>query len=367
MAKTKSKTRFRLILWINQIFVVLLLLSYLAPWVPPKVFWPLSIFGLTYPILLLINILFITYWMLLLNKNLLFSAIAILIGWNTLNAHFQLKNIEVQPIEQEFKIVSFNVKYLSNNNEKYADKQIRSSILKYLEEQNAQFICLQEFQTYPTKGVNTVTEFQDSLKMPYFAETPYMINSKFKFVGLMVTYSQYPIIKQDTLRYKEKNYALISDIVYNSDTMRLFNIHLESNHFTKSEFEIFNAAETGLNEETSNQVLGLLGKLDRYSKIRNIQVNRINEMTKLSPYPVIVCGDFNDVPASYSYHKLAQNKKDAFIEAGKGYGNTFNGRLPAMRIDYILSDTVFQINQFEIGKINLSDHFPVIGNISLKN
>ena len=366
MAKAKKIIyRYRLFLWINQFFVFLLLLTYLAPLVPPLLFWPLSIFGLAYPILLLINVLFIVFWLLLVNKNLLYSVLAILIGWNTLASHFQLNMSEITPAEQSFKIVSFNVKYLSNNNEKYADINVRSSILDYLKEQNAQFICLQEFQTYPTKGVNTVKEFQDSLQMPYFAETPYMFNSKFKFVGLMVTYSKYPIIKQEDFRYKEKSYALMSDIEYNSDTIRLFNIHLESNHFSGNEFEIFNSNETGLNEETGNNVANLLGKLAVYSKTRNIQVNRINEMIKKSPYPVLVCGDFNDTPASYSYKKLAKNKKDSFIEAGKGYGNTFNGKLPAMRIDYILSDTIFQIHQFEIGKVNLSDHFPIMSKISL--
>ncbi len=367
MAKSKRKFRFRLFLWINQFFVFLLLLTYISPYIPPQIFWLLSVFGLAYPILLFINILFIIFWLLLVNKNLVYSILAVAIGWGTLNNHFQLKGEEENPIEQGLKVVSFNVKNLSNNNEKYADIKIRTSIQNYLDEQEAELICLQEFQSYPSEGIHTVKVFKKRLGMPYTAETRYVPRSKFKFVDLMVTFSKYPIIKQQELRYQDKCYALIADISYQEDTIRLFNIHLESNHFARNEYEIFSSPEAGLNEETGGQVAVLLNKLARYSKIRNIQVNRIHEMIKKSPHPVLVCGDFNDTPASYAYQKLAKNLKDAFVKKGKGYGNTYNGKLPAMRIDYILSDTLFQIHQFKIGKINKSDHYPVISTLSLSS
>lgn len=366
MAKSKRKFRFRLFLWINQFFVFLLLLTYISPYIPPQVFWPLSVFGLAYPILLLLNVLFIVFWLLLVNKNLIFSLLAIGIGWSTLNNHFQLKGSDEQTVEQGLKVLSFNVKNLSNNNEKYADIKIRSSILNYLEEQDAHLICLQEFQSYPSEGINTIKQFKQLLGMPYSAETRYVPNSKFKFVDLMTIFSKYPIIKQQELRYQDKCFALIADISYEKDTIRLFNIHLESNHFARNEYEIFSSPEVGLNEETGGQVAILLDKLARFSKVRNIQVNRIHEMIKKSPHPIIICGDFNDTPASYAYQKLAKNLNDAFVEKGKGYGNTYNGKLPAMRIDYILSDTLFQVHQFEIGKINMSDHYPVISTLSLK-
>ena len=290
---------------------------------------------------------------------------AVLIGLPTLNKHFRLNDKAQHQIENSIKLVSFNVKNLSNNNDKYADAKIRSSILNYLEDEDAQIICLQEFQTYPTKGINTVKEFKGRLGMPYGAEAKYVSNSRFKFIDLMVIYSKFPIINQQELRYNEKCYALITDIIYQKDTLKLFNIHLESNHFAKNEYEIFSSPEGTLNEETGGQVGTLLKKLARYSKIRNIQVNRIRALLDESEHPTIVCGDFNDTPATYTYQKIASNLIDAFAEKGKGYGNTYNGKLPAMRIDYILSDTLFQIHNFEIGKVNLSDHYPIKGTLSL--
>jgi len=366
MVKSKRKFKLQLFLRVNQFFVVLLLLTYISPYVQPQFFWPLSVFGLSYLLLLLINIIFIIIWLLFLNKNFLYSLLAILLGLGTFNKHFKFKkNIEQSEI-QSFKLLSYNVKWLSNSNDKNADIKVRNAIQNYLKEQNTQIICLQEFQTYPSKGVNTVKEFQERLKMPWYAESRYLNKSKFKFIDLMLIYSKYPIIKQQELRHQEKCYALIVDIVYKKDTLRLFNVHLESNHFARDEYEIFSNPDASFNENTRNSIAVLFKKLARYSKTRSVQVNQINELIKNSPHPVLVCGDFNDTPGTYTYRKMAKNLKDAFIEKGKGYGNTFNGKLPAMRIDYILSDTIFQIHQFEIGKFDKSDHFPIISTLSLR-
>ena len=365
MAKTKRKFPYQPFLWLNLFCIILLLLSYLAPFIPPQVFWFFAILGLAYPLLVLVNLLFILIWSLLLNKNFVYSLLAILLGFNTLIKHFQLENQETNKSVKVFKLLSFNVKNLSNNNIKYADKTIRSTIQNYLAEQNADIICLQEFQTYPSKGINTIKEFQNRLKMPYYFESRYFIKSRFKFVDLMLIYSKYPIIKHQELRHHNKAYAQIIDIAYKKDTIRLFNLHLESNHFEKNEYEIFEPAESFVNDETTNQFSGLFGKIARYSKIRNIQVNHINEYIINSPYPILICGDFNDTPGTYTYNKLLKNHNDAFKEKGKGYGNTYNGKLPPMRIDYILCDKSFQIHRFEVGPIDKSDHFPIISTLSL--
>lgn len=304
-------------------------------------------------------------WLLLLNKNLLYSILAILIGINTFNRHFKFKKAE-SINDGSLKVMTYNVKNLSNNNLKYADSKIRHEIQEFLTKQNADLICLQEFQTYPTKGINTVADFKSSLKMPYHSDANYVSSSTFKFVDLMVTYSRYPIINHSVLHYQQKCYALINDIVIGSDTIRLFNLHLESNHFAQNEYEIFNPVEITFNEKTSNQLVLLSKKIARYSQIRNFQVNQIHDQIQNSPFPVVICGDFNDTPAGYAYHKLAKNLKDSFVEKGKGYGNTYNGKLPAMRIDYILTDTTFQIRNFVIGNIEKSDHYPVISSMDFR-
>lgn len=365
MAKARKNFLIRFILGLNLLFVFLLLLAYLAPYVPPTILWIFVILGIIYPALFLINILFVLFWIVLLSKNFIYSLFTILIGFSTINNHFQFNNRPNESAGETVKVLSFNVKNLSNNNEKYADKAVRLAIQNYLDSQNADLICLQEFQTYPTKGVNTIKEFQAQLQKPYWAATPYLEKSPFKFVDLLLILSDFPIVHQEELRHHGKIFALIADIKYHEDTLRIYNLHLESNHFGKNEYEIFYSPEITSTEQTSTQITTLVGKLSRYSKIRNTQVNLVLENIEKSPYPILICGDFNDTPGTFTYRKLAAGRKDAFVEKGRGYGNTYNGRLPAMRIDFILSDTIFKVNSFEIGRFEKSDHFPIMSTFDL--
>ena len=85
-----------------------------------------------------------------------------------------------------------------------------------------------------------------------------------------------------------------------------------------------------------------------------------------SPYPVILCGDFNDTPVSYTYHKLSRKLNDAFIGSGIGMGTTFRGNFPYVRIDYMLYSNDFKAYRYQTGKINWSDHYPVMARFKLK-
>ena len=93
---------------------------------------------------------------------------------------------------------------------------------------------------------------------------------------------------------------------------------------------------------------------------RAYQVDMLSEHIESSNYPVIVCGDFNDTPVSYTYRKLKSGLKDAFITAGTGLGTTYRGLVPYMRIDYIMHSGEFRAKHFQIRKVEWSDHYPVV-------
>ena len=95
-----------------------------------------------------------------------------------------------------------------------------------------------------------------------------------------------------------------------------------------------------------------------------MQVDDVSQHINNSPYPVIVCGDFNDTPVSYTYHQLSKNLNDAFVESGKGINYTYSGILPVFRIDYILYDDFFKSHDYNVNKIKISDHYPVSCNFS---
>jgi endonuclease/exonuclease/phosphatase family metal-dependent hydrolase len=110
----------------------------------------------------------------------------------------------------------------------------------------------------------------------------------------------------------------------------------------------------------------IFDKLKTAFAIRASQVDNLSYSISQSPHPVILCGDFNDTPNSYAYQQLTANLKDAFMESGKGFGNTYIGKLPSYRIDFILHDDHFASWNFYRELINLSDHYPVTCIIGMK-
>jgi endonuclease/exonuclease/phosphatase family metal-dependent hydrolase len=105
-------------------------------------------------------------------------------------------------------------------------------------------------------------------------------------------------------------------------------------------------------------------KLANAYRIRAQQARLIALEIGKSPYPVIVCGDFNDTPTSFAYHRIAKNLEDSFIKSGKGTGNTYNNTLlPPIRIDYILHSKIFQSSAFSVLNAPYSDHFPIMATV----
>jgi endonuclease/exonuclease/phosphatase family metal-dependent hydrolase len=111
----------------------------------------------------------------------------------------------------------------------------------------------------------------------------------------------------------------------------------------------------------------VIGKLKKGFLRREIQSNRIREEIDKSPYPVVVCGDFNDVPNSYAYETIGAGLQNAFEKKGAGLGRTFSGIAPTLRIDNIFVDKSYEVEQYTRVKKKLSDHFPIITDISRLN
>lgn len=363
MAKTKERSPFwvKPILWINYFFIILLLLSNLNSIIAPDLFWPISILGLAFPIILLTNVFFFFLWILFKKKYLFYSALAILISYSIVFDHVQFRESKESNgyISDTLKIVSFNARNLSNTNISIGDKYIRGNILDFMMAQKADFICFQEFQSYPTRGVYSVREFKINLQHKYYHQTPYLLENTHEFVDLLVMYSRFPIQDSKDFYMDGKSYGFWVDVNIEGKIYRLFNLHLESNHFNKNDYDIFSNKEVNLNQKKRNQMFLLVQKIKKYSVKRSYQARTIRTEIENSPYPVIVAGDYNDTPASYTYQHIRGDLKDAFKQKYVGYSNTYNGNLPPMRIDYLLFDSQVDIHDYEVLKPDFSDHFPI--------
>lgn len=290
-----------------------------------------------------------------------YSLLALILSYSLIFDHFQISSFKNDSFQKEntVSILSFNAKNLSNNNYNRGDKVIRDSIMFFIDEQNADIICFQEFQSYPTRSVHSIKEYQETLGHKYVSEVPYLKKNTHEFVDLLVMFSKFPVFNQHPFYMDGKSYGFYLDISMKGDTIRVFNLHLESNHFNENDYSIFSEKEVNLNENKRNQILLLLQKIKKYSVKRSYQSRTIQNEIEQSPYPVIVAGDFNDTPSSFTVHYIRQDLKDAFREKGIGYGNTFNGNLPPMRIDYLFFPESMEVLDFKIIKTELSDHYPI--------
>jgi endonuclease/exonuclease/phosphatase family metal-dependent hydrolase len=141
--------------------------------------------------------------------------------------------------------------------------------------------------------------------------------------------------------------------------VRVFNIHLQSTRLRQKDidFVLNNASELDNMDNYKN----IYSKLAEAYRLRAQQARLIALEIGKSPHPVIVCGDFNDTPTSFAYHRIANELDDAFIKSGKGMGNTYNNAmLPPIRIDYILYSKTFKSNAFSVLGAPYSDHFPIM-------
>jgi len=346
-------------LTLNAIAAISLLLACLCCFVNPKTIWWIGFFGLAYMYLLAINLFFVFFWLFTRKKiYIIVSIVTILVGWTFLGRNVQIfkKEIPEEKLAQSFKIISFNVQGFEQMNNKQPNG-VMLNMFDFFNNEDADIICMQEFVISPRRNIDENSISKQLNKMPY---SHTMLTGKYFGIA---TFSKYPIIhKEMVFADNTTNACMSSDIVIGKDTVRVYNIHLKSVGFNKDERHLLdNVVKKEYDKSDIRTVKSIIRNLKNSSLERAKQVETLTAHIALSPYPVIICGDYNDPPASYSYRKVRGNLNDAFIEAGSGRSATYIiGRLASLRIDYIMYSDVFKAYSYESPRVFISDHFPVI-------
>lgn len=363
-----KKLIYKILKYLNFIFIVALLLSYLSVFVSPAKVWILAFFGLAYPYLLIINVFFLILWIAKQKIFLIFPLIAILLGWNYLNTYIRIplnnKHPNKASIETSFNLLSFNVR--SFDLYQWSEKETtKDEIFQFINHQNFEIICFQDFFTRNI-GALTEEDIQKKINQKYQPHIEYSVESANQNLGI-ATFSKYPIVNRGVIKFnKSFNASIYTDIVIKNDTLRIFNIHLQSIRFNEDNYKFITNSKSLKEEEKLKEIKDISTRLrDAFIKRAN-QAETLSRHIKKSPYPVILCGDFNDVPVSYTYHTLRKNLKDSFVRAGRGIGSTYIGKFPSFRIDYIFYSDELECNSFNIHNVNLSDHYPLTGEFYLK-
>ncbi len=327
----------KIIYLLNSFLATILLLSYLLPFVSPKNIPTFAILSLLVPPLIILNLFFVIYWILKLKKHFLLSAIILTIGWFFSTPIYKLTENK-SSLNDDLKVMSYNVRMF--NHWKWIDDQnIPEKISAFVLEQSPDILLFQEYYTlekqtflYPYKYIRTKSQ-------------------KAK-IGLAI-YSKFPIINQGSLDLKNTaNNIIFVDIVRKKDTIRVYNLHLQSLKL--------NTSKENFGQENSEK---LIARLKERFKKQAEQTEVFMAHEKQWKGKKIVAGDFNNTSYSWVYNQILEDKKDTFIEAGKGFGKSFNYWFP-MRIDFILTDKNAIVNKFTSFSEKNSDHFPILSKIN---
>jgi len=230
----------------------------------------------------------------------------------------------------------------------------------FLEEEQPDIICLQEVRLRQNNIFNLHKTVKDLAFINHYqyARTSNTFGS--------VTLSRYPIVNMGEIRFENsRNITIYTDLLVENDTIRIFNLHLHSYGIDPLDYTIIDSGVTS--EEDLKEAREMGSKLKNGFQMRASQVNTIRGKIRETTFPVIVCGDLNDTPASYSYQQLRKGMKDAFICSGKGIGRTFVNKLPSLRIDYIFHSPAFESFNFKTHDFRHSDHLPVTTTLVIKS
>jgi len=350
----------KILLIANILAAFSLIATYLSVYISPASSWIFAFIGLSYPFVFVINVLFILLWLVFRKWYILISLICIILGWNIFREYFQFQLKKSEPVftENKIRLLSYNVR-LFNYYQWDKDTATWSNIINYIHQENPDIVCFQEFITLPNSK-HSLESLKKRMAPLSFSHVYYTDRVPGKISFGMATFSKYPIVHKKMIEFEHSlNGCIATDIVVSQDTFRLYNCHLQSIRLRNDYNDVLDSVIFNYSEKQLANLKDLSLRMKQAFIQRASQVDILSNEIRSSPHPVIVCGDFNDTPVSYAYHKTGQNLEDAFIEAGSGTGNTFRGNLPYVRIDYVFYNEPLQARHYHTKKIHWSDHYPV--------
>ena len=340
----KSSFFVKITFWLNSIAVFLLLVSFILPYLPPKKFPTISLLSLAVSPLIVINIVFALYWLLRGKKQLFLSLTVLIIAYFFFNPFVKFSS-EGKLDEQNntVSIMSYNVR-LFNAYEKNPKKDASEIISDLLETQKPDIICIQEY--YRDNDVNFSSY---PFKYIHFKKTIDKNGITKEHVLGHAILSKYPLINTGAFDFdKTYNNSIYADVVKGNDTIRVYNLHLKSLGILPTVTYLQEGDKEKLRKRMSDSFIG-----------QQEQMETILAHKATSPFPVLLCGDFNNTPFSYVYRNIQNGMNDAFLKRGNGLGTTYLFDSYPMRIDYVFASEDFEVLKFETVKKSFSDHYPL--------
>ena len=339
----------KVVFFLNIVLAVLTFLAYVLPFLAPKFFPLLSVLTLILPLFLILNALFFIYWLLQLKRIMIFSGIVLLLGITFITKFYKFSSPNVTTQESDFVVMSYNVR-LFNLFDWIKRQEVASDIHEFINEQNPDILCIQEYSE--TANVDLRVFKQKFISMQ---------GNKIK--SGQAIFSKYKIINSGKVELPNTNNSIIyADIRKEKDTIRVYNIHLQSIKITPDVNEI----QENVDAIDQSRSKDMIKRISYAFKQQQLQAEILKSHKSNCHYPILICGDMNNSAFSYVYRIVKGNLNDSFEEAGKGFGETYNFKYYPARIDYILTDKVFKVKSFNnFSEFKNSDHYPIIARMTI--
>lgn len=334
---------------LNILLALLTFIAYVLPFLAPKWFPFLSVLTLFLPLFLIVNALFVGYWLVQLKRQVFLSVVLLLLGIPFINKFYKFSSADLIEQEKDFTVMSYNVRLF--NLFKWMEKEnVPQEIQQFINDQNPDILCIQEYsesadielKAYRHKFIQTDG---DQIK------TGHAIFSKF------------PIVDKGVIAFPNSdNNAVFADIKKGIDTIRVYSIHLQSIKITPDVDRIEGSGN--IDQKKSEYIFRRISKAFR---AQQQQAEIIKNHRDSSIYPVLICGDMNNSAFSYVYRNIKGKLHDCFEQAGNGFGQTYHFKYYPARIDYIFCDPGIQVKDFvHFSEFKNSDHYPIMARLYLE-
>jgi endonuclease/exonuclease/phosphatase family metal-dependent hydrolase len=360
--------RGKIFAYLTIVFNLLLFFSYLAFLSDPTKNSGIAFLGLAYPILVTINLILFFIWFI--KRDIFFfpTLILLILGMYHHSRFLQInpKISENNSYNEKIKVMSFNVRLFDLYNWTH-NEEVKSKIVQLIKKQKPEIICFQEYFYDNNKEFITREIILKELGFEHYHESFTDESNKNSLFGL-ATFSKFPIINKGSLAFKNdhSNHCMWSDIVCESDTIRVFNTHLGSIRFNNSDYKIIGGKGSPLYSYQKIPKQDIFNRLKIGFSKRAQQITELVPYLKDSPFKRILCSDLNDTPISYAYNQLSNLFTDSFTKSGFGIGGTYIGKVPFLRIDYIWHDKDLDSFNFKTHQNQLSDHKAISVEILLR-
>lgn len=347
----KNLSTFNKIIYIfNLVLAILTFVAYVLPFLAPKFFPFLSVLTLILPVFLIINSFFFVYWLIQFKKQMLLSGIVLILGITFINKYYKFSSTEKELSDNDFVVMTYNVR-LFNLFDWIKRDNVKEEIKSFIDEQNPDILCIQEYSQ---------TASVDLKKYKY--QFIFMQGKKIK-TGQAI-FSKYKIINKGNIEFPESdNLIVFADIKKGKDTIRVYNMHLQSIKISPDVSEIEDDASK-INQQKSQVVAKRIGQafVKQQKQAEILMQHKIN-----CKYPMIICGDMNNSAFSYVYRIIKGDLQDGFVQTGKGFGETYNFKYYPARIDYVFVDSRIEVKSFiNFSRFKNSDHFPIVSRLMLE-